>query len=43
MVSDVGKERNIAFQNAPHLDRPEKMLVPLYKGNGFKKWQLIQA
>ena len=24
MVSDVGKERNIAFQNAPHLVRPEK-------------------
>ena len=43
MVSDVGKERNIAFQNAPHLVRPEKMLIPLYKGKGFKKWQLSIA
>ncbi|MEE3097766.1 MAG: FAD-dependent oxidoreductase, partial [Bacteroidota bacterium] len=35
MVSNVGKERNIAFQNAPHLVRSEKMLIPLYKGKGF--------
>lgn len=40
MVSDVGKERNIAFQNAPHLVRPEKMLLPITKGGSFKKWQL---
>ena len=40
MVSDVGRERNIAFQNAPHLVRPEKMLLPITKGGSFKKWQL---
>ena len=43
MVSDVGRERNIAFRNAPHLVRPEKMLIPLYKKKGFKKWQLSIA
>ena len=43
IVSDVGKERNIAFQNAPHLVRPEKMLIPLYRDKGFKKWQLSIA
>ncbi len=43
MVSDVGKERKIAYTNAPHLVRPEKMLIPLYKGKGFKKWQLNLA
>ena len=32
MVSDVGKERNIAFQNAPHLVRPEKMFLSDEKG-----------
>ena len=40
MVSDVGRERNIAFQNAPHLVRPEKMLLPITKSGSFKKWQL---
>lgn len=38
LVSDVGKERAIAYQNAPHLVVPEKMLLPLIKGGSLGKF-----
>lgn len=38
LVSDVGKERAIAYRNAPHLVVPEKMLLPLVKGGSLGKF-----
>lgn len=38
LVSDVGKERAIAYNNAPHLVVPEKMLLPLVKGGSLGKF-----
>jgi len=38
LVSDVGKERAIAYKNAPHLVVPEKMLLPLIKGGSLGKF-----
>lgn len=38
LVSDVGKERAIAYKNAPHLVVPEKMLLPLVKGGSLGKF-----
>ncbi len=35
LVADVGKERAIAYKNAPHLVVPEKMLLPLVKGGSL--------
>ncbi|WP_093856936.1 glycerol-3-phosphate dehydrogenase/oxidase [Tenuibacillus multivorans] len=38
MVSEVGKERAIVYENAPHVTRPEWMLLPIYKGGTFGKF-----
>lgn len=35
LVQEVGKERAIVFENAPHLVVPEKMLLPLVKGGTY--------
>ncbi len=35
LVSEVGRERAIVHQNAPHLVIPEKMLMPLVKGGTY--------
>ncbi|MRH41119.1 FAD-dependent oxidoreductase [Aquibacillus halophilus] len=35
VVSEVGKERSIVFENAPHVTTPEWMLLPFYKGGNF--------
>ncbi|MBM77874.1 MAG: glycerol-3-phosphate dehydrogenase [Crocinitomicaceae bacterium] len=43
MVSNVGRERMISHNNAPHLVIPEKMLIPITKNGAFKKWQLSIA
>lgn len=40
MVRDVGRERHILRQNAPHLVWPEKMLVPVIDGGDIRRWQL---
>src|SRR6185312_9470036 len=37
MVADVGKERSIVYENAPHVTHPEWMLLPLYKKGTFGK------
>nr|WP_025785802.1 FAD-dependent oxidoreductase [Sporosarcina sp. D27] len=38
MVADVGKERAIVYENAPHVTHPEWMLLPFYKGGTFGKY-----
>ncbi len=37
LVSQVGRERAIVHQNAPHLVIPEKMLMPLIRGGTYGK------
>lgn len=38
MVSEVGKERAIVYENGPHVTTPEWMLLPIYKGGTFGKF-----
>jgi len=38
MVAEVGKERAIVYENAPHVTTPEWMLLPIYKGGTFGKF-----
>ncbi|MBE4909002.1 glycerol-3-phosphate dehydrogenase/oxidase [Bacillus luteolus] len=38
MVSEVGKERAIVYENGPHVTTPEWMLLPIYKGGTFGKY-----
>ncbi|OZM55796.1 glycerol-3-phosphate dehydrogenase [Lottiidibacillus patelloidae] len=38
MVAEVGREREIVFENGPHVTTPEWMLLPLYKGGTFGKF-----
>ncbi|MDL4840371.1 glycerol-3-phosphate dehydrogenase/oxidase [Aquibacillus rhizosphaerae] len=35
VVAEVGKERAIVYENAPHVTTPEWMLLPFYKGGQF--------
>jgi glycerol-3-phosphate dehydrogenase len=35
MVADIGKEREIVYENGPHVTTPEKMLLPFHKGGTF--------
>ncbi len=35
LVSEVGKEREIVYRNAPHLVIPEKMVLPVIKGGSL--------
>ncbi|KGX86603.1 glycerol-3-phosphate dehydrogenase/oxidase [Pontibacillus litoralis] len=35
MVAEVGKEREIVYQNGPHVTTPEWMLLPFHKGGTF--------
>jgi len=37
MVSEVGKERAVVYENGPHVTTPEWMLLPLYEGGTFGK------
>ena len=37
MVAEVGKERAIVYENAPHVTEPEWMLLPLIEGGTFGK------
>jgi glycerol-3-phosphate dehydrogenase len=37
LVSEIGKEREIVHRIAPHLTKPEHMLLPLYKGGSLGK------
>ncbi len=38
MVAEVGKEREIVYENGPHVTTPEWMLLPLHKGGSFGKF-----
>ena len=38
MVANVGKERAIVYENAPHVTHPEWMLLPIYKKGTFGKY-----
>ena len=38
LVREVGKERALVYNIAPHLEVPEKMLLPLIKGGSFGKF-----
>ncbi|MGE7603087.1 glycerol-3-phosphate dehydrogenase/oxidase [Peribacillus sp. NPDC097675] len=38
MVAEVGKEREIVFENGPHVTTPEWMLLPMHKGGTFGKF-----
>ncbi|KAA9016452.1 glycerol-3-phosphate dehydrogenase/oxidase [Niallia endozanthoxylica] len=35
LVSEVGRERAIVYDNGPHVTTPLKMLIPVYKNTGF--------
>ncbi|TWT03717.1 glycerol-3-phosphate dehydrogenase/oxidase [Planomicrobium sp. CPCC 101079] len=35
IVAEVGKEREIVYENGPHVTTPEWMLLPFYKGGTF--------
>ena len=37
-VSEVGKEREIVYNNAKHVTTPEWMLLPIYSGGTFGKY-----
>ncbi|MFC7395374.1 glycerol-3-phosphate dehydrogenase/oxidase [Scopulibacillus cellulosilyticus] len=38
LVAEVGKERAIVYENAPHVTQPEWMLLPIYQGGTFGKF-----
>jgi glycerol-3-phosphate dehydrogenase len=38
LVAEVGKEREILHKNAPHLTKPEPMLLPIVKGGSLNKF-----
>ncbi|OIJ21417.1 glycerol-3-phosphate dehydrogenase [Anaerobacillus alkalidiazotrophicus] len=38
LVAEVGKERAIVFENAPHVTSPEWMLLPMIEGGTFGKF-----
>lgn len=35
LVSEVGRERAIVYENGPHVTTPLKMLIPVYKNTGL--------
>src|SRR6478609_587253 len=37
LVAEVGKEREIVYENGPHVTKPEWMLLPIYKSGTFNK------
>ncbi|MBY6037330.1 glycerol-3-phosphate dehydrogenase/oxidase [Fictibacillus nanhaiensis] len=38
LVAEVGKERAVVYENAPHVTTPEWMLLPIYKKGTFGKF-----
>ncbi|MBD8068893.1 glycerol-3-phosphate dehydrogenase/oxidase [Bacillus sp. PS06] len=38
LVSEVGKERAIVYENGPHVTSPEWMLLPIYQSGTFGKF-----
>ncbi|MTD30207.1 glycerol-3-phosphate dehydrogenase/oxidase [Planomicrobium sp. YIM 101495] len=35
MVAEVGREREIVYENAPHVTEPNRLVLPFYKGGTF--------
>ncbi|WP_411953860.1 glycerol-3-phosphate dehydrogenase/oxidase [Alkalibacillus sp. S2W] len=35
LVAEVGKEREIVYENGPHITTPEWMMLPFYEGGNF--------
>ena len=35
IVAEVGREREIVYENGPHVTTPERMMLPFYKGGSF--------
>jgi glycerol-3-phosphate dehydrogenase len=38
LVAEVGRERAIVYENAPHVTTPEWMLLPIVRGGTYGKW-----
>jgi glycerol-3-phosphate dehydrogenase len=38
IVAEVGKEREIVYQNGPHVTTPERMLLPIYQSGTFGRF-----
>jgi glycerol-3-phosphate dehydrogenase len=38
LVAEVGREREIVHRNAPHLTKPEPLLLPIVKGGSLNKF-----
>src|SRR5690554_2873183 len=38
LVSQVGRERAIVYENGPHVTTPEWMILPIYEGAEFGKF-----
>lgn len=38
MVAETGREREIVYQNAMHVTKPERMLLPFYQSGTFGKY-----
>ena len=38
LVAEVGREREIVHKNAPHLTKPEHMLLPIVKGGSLNRF-----
>lgn len=39
LVAEVGKEREIVYENGPHVTTPEWMMLPFYQGGTFSPFQ----
>lgn len=37
LISEVGKERSVVYENGPHVTTPMRILIPIYKGGTFGK------
>lgn len=38
LVAEVGRERAIVYENAPHVTHPEWMILPIIRGGTYGKW-----
>jgi glycerol-3-phosphate dehydrogenase len=38
IVSEVGKERAVVYENGPHVTKPEWMLLPIHQGGTFGRY-----
>jgi glycerol-3-phosphate dehydrogenase len=39
LVAELGRERAIVYENAPHVTTPEWMLLPIVQGGTYGKWE----